>query len=260
MKVIAALDNSLAAQPVLATALALATMLDAEVEAVHVATGGGRVARAVADAAGLRLRVVPGSVVEQLTELADDDGVSAVVLGARGTPAGRRPLGGTALALATSLAKPVVIVPPDARIGTELRRVLVPVEGGLSSAFTPRAILRLAEHEELDVVVLHVHEEETLPAFTDQPQHEQRAWSAEFLRRYCPWGIGRVGFEVRVGRAEEVVPVVAEAAHADVIALAWAQELAEGRAPVVRSALARGRVPVMLVPVDVAVEAMQPVS
>jgi hypothetical protein len=33
----------------------------------------------------------------------------------------------------------------------------------------------------------------------------------------------------------------------------WAQELEAGRAPVVRAALERGRVPVMLVPVHVAV-------
>jgi nucleotide-binding universal stress UspA family protein len=260
MKVIAALDNSLAAQPVLATALAFAKMLGADVEAVHVPTDHARVARSVARAAGLELRLLPGPVVERLSEVAEDEQVAGLVLGARGTPAGRRPLGGTALALATSISKPVVVVPPDARPRDELRRVLVPVEGTRSAALTPRAIIRLAAQEELDVVVLHVREEDALPAFTDQPQHEQRAWDAEFLRRYCPWGIGRVRLELRLGRAEDVVPLVAAEEDVDVIALAWAQELAEGRAAVVRSALMRGGRPVLLVPVDVGAESVRPIG
>jgi nucleotide-binding universal stress UspA family protein len=251
MKVIAALDNSLAAQPVLAAARALATMLAAEVEAVHVSNNGMRVAQGIAEAAGVELRVLPAPTAKRLAEVADEQDVRGLVLGARDTPAGRRPLGSTALTLATSLTKPVLVVPPDARIGSSLRRVLVPVEGGLSSAFAPRSILRLAEHEDLDVIVLHVREERALPAFTDQPQHEQPAWSAEFLRRYCPWGIGRVRLEVRVGRAEDVVPTVAERSNTDVIALAWAQELEAGRAPVVRTVLAHSRMPVLLVPVKV---------
>src|SRR5436309_6878213 len=94
--------------------------------------------------------------------------------------------------------------------------------------------------------------------FTDQPQHEQGAWNEEFLRRYCPWGIGSVRVERRVGRCEEVVPLVAEQKAADIIVLGWAQELAPGRAGVVRAALARSSVPVMLVPVHVAAQAEQP--
>jgi nucleotide-binding universal stress UspA family protein len=255
-KVIAALDNSLAAKPVLSTALALGSLLGAEVEALHIRSDGDRVAHDEAEAAGLELHTAAGPVVERLIEACDTDEVLGIVLGARRTPAGRSPLGSTALAVATSLAKPVVVVPPDARAQGRLRRILVPVEGGLSSSFTPRTIVRLAERAELDVVALHVREENALPAFTDQPQHEQQAWTREFLRRYCPWGVGHVHLEVRVGRAEELIPLVAEQTHVDLIALGWAQELAEGRAPVVRAALARGRVPVMLVPVAVRSMAM----
>jgi hypothetical protein len=42
---------------------------------------------------------------------------------------------------------------------------------------------------------------------------------------------------------------VCEQTNADLIALGWAQELAGGRAPVVRAALARCHTPVLLVPV-----------
>jgi hypothetical protein len=93
-----------------------------------------------------------------------------------------------------------------------------------------------------------VHEEDSIPRFTDQPQHEHAAWEQEFLARWCPWGIGRVQLESRVGRSDVLVPVVAQECRCDLIALGWSQELAAGRAPVVRAALERSRVPVLLLP------------
>jgi nucleotide-binding universal stress UspA family protein len=250
MKLIAALDNSLAAGPVLSTAVALGKLLGAEVVALHIPADGDRTARIAAEAAGLELQTPAGPVVDSLIEIGRSSDVFAIVLGARGTPAGRRPLGSTALAVATSLPKPVVVVPPDARSPGELRRVLVPLEGTLSATLTPREIIRLADQSELEVILLHVLEEKSLPAFTDQPQHEHRAWAVEFVRRYSPWGIGRVRLETRVGRTEDLIPLVAEEAGVDLIALGWAQELAEGRARIVRATLGHCRVPVMLVPVS----------
>jgi nucleotide-binding universal stress UspA family protein len=101
------------------------------------------------------------------------------------------------------------------------------------------------------VVVLHVHDEDSLPAFTDQPQHETSAWVDEFLARYCPWGVGDVRFEICVGRPDEEVLRTAEETGADLIALGWSRSLAGGRGPIVRAVLERGRVPVLLIPVDV---------
>jgi nucleotide-binding universal stress UspA family protein len=253
-KVIAALDNSLAANPVLMTALALGRVLDARVEAVHVRVNGDRVARSAAGAAQVPLRTTSGLVVERLIEIGQASDVVALVVGARGSPLGQRPLGGTALAVATSLPKPLVVVPPEIRWPGQLRRVLVPLEGRATESHTPRAIVSLAQGEELDVVVLHVLEEDSLPLFTDQPQHEHAARVEEFLRRYCPWGIDKVRLEVRVGRCEELVPVMADEMDVDIIALGWSQELEPGRAPVVRAALARGGTPLMLVPVNLAAE------
>ena len=250
-KVIAALDNSLAAGPVLATALELSKVLDAEIEALHVPVNGDRVARNAAAAAGVTLQTPSGPVLDRLIEAGEAGDVAALVLGARGSPLERRPLGGTALAVATSLAKPLVVVPPNAARPGRLSRVLVPLEGRRTPAHTPRVIVELAQGTELDVIVLTVLEQETLPLFTDQPQHEHPARMEEFLRRHCPWGIGRIRLEVRVGRSDELVPLVAEEIDVDIIALGWSQELEPGRAPVVRATLARGRIPVMLVPVEV---------
>ena len=61
-KVIAALDNSLAAKPVLATALALGRLLDADPELIHVSIDGDRTARSAADVARLPLQTVKTTV------------------------------------------------------------------------------------------------------------------------------------------------------------------------------------------------------
>ena len=252
-KIIAALDDSLAATPVLTTASMLGELLGAEVEAVHVAIDGGRIVRAAADSAAVPLRLLSGDVVEALVTAARDPDVVVTVVGARATPGSAR-LGKTALAVACAITSPLVAVPPNAVGPGRLRRILVPVEGDVRTAPVPGAIVEIARSagaRAIDVVVLHVLEERRLPAFTDQPQHEQRAWAGEFVRRFCPWGIGTVSLVTRVGRTDEVVPEAAKDSKVDLIALGWAQELAAGRASVVRATLERGGVPVMLVPVRV---------
>ena len=203
-RVLAALDNSLACTPVLAAARALATLLDARVEALHVRTNGDRTARNAAEAAGIPLRTASG---------------------------------------------PVVVIPPEARVPQEFRRVLAPLEASLSASLAPQTILELAREATIEAVALHVYDEDSLPPFTDQPQHEQAAWAQEFLARYCPSGLGRVQLETRVGRGDALVPLVADECNCDLVALGWSQELAPGRASVVRGTLERSRLPVLLVPV-----------
>jgi hypothetical protein len=56
------------------------------------------------------------------------------------------------------------------------------------------------------------------------------------------------------------VPRTADELHVDLIALGWAQELAAGRAPVVRATLERASVPVMLVPVIVGAPSTLPAA
>lgn len=250
-KVIAALDNSVAAAPVLAAATDLARLLGTEVEAVHVEDDGRRTPEAVAAAAGLPLRMLSGATVEALVGAAAAEEVVALVIGARRTPAGARPVGTTAFAVMRSLVKPLLVVPPDTVRGDDLRSVLVPLEGTVSTSLAPRSIMKLAHAAQLDVVVVHVRDEESLPAFTDQPQHETSAWGHEFLARYCPGGIGAVRLEVRVGVREQGILRAAEENDVDLIALGWSQELAANRAPVVRAVLERSRVPVLLIPVRV---------
>jgi nucleotide-binding universal stress UspA family protein len=250
-KVIAALDNSLAARPVAAAGMALAQLLGSEVEALHVSENGNGVAVNAAAAAGLELRTCGGGTVARLIEAGSAEDVVAMVVGACGMPGRARPVGTTALELLAALPKPLLVVPPETA-PRPLRRLLVPLEGTLSTSAAPEAIFELADGFELDVVVLHVHDEASIPLFNDQRQHETREWAREFVARYCPWGVGDVRLETRVGRRDEEILRAAEEFEADLIALGWAQELAPGRAPVVRAVLERGHVPVLLVPVSTA--------
>jgi nucleotide-binding universal stress UspA family protein len=249
-RIVAALDNSMAAQPAMSAAVALGSLVGDRVEAVHVSEDGDRIARGVAEAAGLELKTETGPVIERLIEIAREDDVDALVLGARSTPAARRPLGGTARALATSVAKPVVVVPPNVGRIEALESVLVPVEGTVEPV--PRKLEEMLRGEEpaLEVIVLHVYDESTLPSFTDQPQHEHDAWAREFLKRHCPWEVGRLRLEVRMGKSEDVIPRMVRQTAVDLVAVGWGQEIGEGRAPVVRALLTHGRTPVMLVPAE----------
>jgi nucleotide-binding universal stress UspA family protein len=250
-QVLAALDNTLADRPVVATARRLGELLDADVQPVHVRVDSERTARLVAEAAGLSLIELAGKPIDELVRAAGAEHVVSIVLGARATPGGARPAGSTALAVAARVPKPVVIVPPDTPRPGRLERILVPLEGTSSSSLAPRGVIEMATRAHIDVIVVHVLDEESIPAFTDQPQHEPAAWAQEFLNRYCPGRAETVRFESRVGHCEELIPRAAEETGADLIALGWARELAPGRATVVRAALARARVPVLLVPVVV---------
>jgi len=250
-KVLAALDNSPAGKSVVASARALATLLRAQVEGVHVPTDGHRTVSDLTEGAGIPLLTTPGPVVERLVEAGEAGDVVALAIGARGTPASSKPLGGTAAAVAVALLKPVLVVPPDADPPATFRRVLVPLEGSLSTSLAPRSLFDLAAEARIDVVALHIHDQGSIPAFTDQPQHEMAAWTREFIERYCPWGIEAVQLETRVGRVGELVPLVAEQCGCDLIALGWSHQLAPGRAPVVRETLERSHLPVLLVPVEV---------
>lgn len=235
-KVLAAVDNSLAGNPVLVTARALARALEARVEAIHVSSEGGQTPARAALAVGVPLRVVSGPVLKRLSEAAADPETIALVIGARSRPTSLHALGSTALAVVTSCSRPVIVVPPVGRAAPILRKVLVPLEGTVSTSLDPRSIIELGGNSRIEIVALHVDEDGSAP--------EDDA----FLRRFCPWGIGFVTLEKRTGKREDLIPAVADELGCDLIALGWAQELAPGRAEVVRATLERSPLPVMLIP------------
>jgi nucleotide-binding universal stress UspA family protein len=249
MRVLAGCDNSADAQPVAEFASALAKVLDSRVDGLHVRTDGEESARQAAAQAGIPLRVETDDPAECLRREAEHEDVAAVVLGCHPGLHRDSPVGAVAWRLLTTLSKPVAIVPCDAPHPARLGRVLVPLEGTRSSSLAPRRTIEFARDAGLEIVLVHVFRPDSVPMFTDQPQHETANWAHEFLRRYSPCPPEDVRLETRVGEPREHVVDVAREIDADVIALGWAQELSAGRAPVVRAALEQAHLPVFLIPV-----------
>lgn len=247
--VLAAIDDSAAAQPVLATAVALAPAFGATVAAVHVAEKVGDTAQAAATRFSVPLQVLSGDPFEIITSLAADPGVVAVVLGARGRPGGRRPAGHLALALADRLRKPIVMVPPDARPPAPVRTVLVAMEGSPTKTGSLCEAVRIASDAGLELVVVHVDDEASIPSFSDQVQHETDAYAREFLARHCP-GATSARLESRVGvPADEIIAAV-ESVDPALVAVGWPQTDDPSRGAVAREVLDRSRIPVLLIAVS----------
>jgi nucleotide-binding universal stress UspA family protein len=249
MRVLAALDDSARASPVSEFAVALGRVLGATVDALHVRSDGFSLARAAAASVGIALRVEDGEPRVRLRIEAEAGDVVATVLGRSREPTAG-PVGAIARELLTTLPRPVGVVPVDSPHPARLRRVLVPLEGTVSTSLAPRQTIGLARGAGLEIVIVHVLDLASVPMFTDQPHHEMAAWTAEFLARYCPCPPEDVRLETRIGEPSQQIVQVAHDIDADVIALGWAQELATGRAPIVSVAL-EANVPVFLIPVRV---------
>jgi nucleotide-binding universal stress UspA family protein len=254
MKVLVALDQTGAASSVLAASHQIARALGADVTAVHVRQDGADDVRTLAARDGVMLAELEGPPAARLARaLDDDDDAVALVVGARARPQGEREIGSTALELVTTVHKPVFAIPPELPAGFAVHRVLVPLEGSMSTS-SAYPMVHVPESERVEIVILYVLEEQALPAFSDQPQHEWEMFGREFLARYCPWPIERVRLETRVGRPEDYILPVARETKCDVIALAWGQQLTPGRASIVRDTLRRGTIPIVLVPAKAEIE------
>jgi nucleotide-binding universal stress UspA family protein len=146
--------------------------------------------------------------------------------------------------------KPVVLVPPGARLSQRIQRVLLPLDGTAQSAAAVAEAAERFARGGAELVVLHVFDARTVPKFWNQHAHASQAWEQEFLARYC--ALPRARLELRSGAAAEHVAKVAAAEQADLIALAWSQRLEPGRAAAVRRTILDAEVPVMLfrIPAD----------
>jgi nucleotide-binding universal stress UspA family protein len=248
-KVIAAITGDSAAVGVLSSAGAIAELFSATVEALHVGDERAVAVASAAHKAGVTLRTIAGETVQVIVDAAAAEDVAAVVIGARGASAGERPVGSTALALVASLEKPVAVIPAGAALQHPIQSVLVPLDGTVASAAALREIVELASGAELRVVVAHVHQARSLPAFSDHLPHEVHAWSEEFMARHAPAAIDAT-LELRVGEPHEHVLDICRHSGCDLVALGWSQDLGRGRAAIVRRMLADSPVPVLLTPVS----------
>ena len=100
----------------------------------------------------------------------------------------------------------------------------------------------------MELVIVHVDDETSIPRFSDQVQHEVESYSREFLHRYCA-GACVARLESRVGvPADEILAAAIDVAPG-LLAMGWPPSSEPGRGEVVREVLDRSPVPVLLVAV-----------
>jgi nucleotide-binding universal stress UspA family protein len=247
--VLAAVDCSAAARPVLEAASAIAELTGAEVQAVHVVEGDIEMPEWLAAQKGVPLRVLAGPVEDALVAAVADDAVVAAVLGARGTPGGRRPVGHTAMQVVRRSPKPIAIVPPDAiaLATTRMHRLLIPLEGDEASSRPVIERLVPLLVGEVELVVLHVFTNATAPRTLDRATRDLLLWGDEFVARFCP---GATRIELRTGSVGAEVAAVSADQAVDLVVLSWSQDSSPGHAAVVRDVLGASIVPVLLLPVS----------
>lgn len=244
-RIIAALDDSAAAHSVVAAALLLGPVFVADVEGVHVADVEGRTAASAAAALRVPFRTVPGDPLAQLVALAAADDVVGFAIGQRSRMAAAA-TGHLALGLAGAVDKPVLVVPPRALVPVRFRRVLVAMEGKPGRARELKRAIALAAGSELELTVVHVDDESSVPSFSDHLQYETEAYAQEFLARYAP-GISDVRLELRIGAPVDQILTTCEEERPDVVAMGWPHAHGPDRGAVVRAVLERSPVPVLLV-------------
>lgn len=193
------------------------------------------------------LQALPAEPDERIAEVLRALEAPGVVLGVIPYPTG--PTAARLAQVLLSCPKPVVLVRTGegVRRTRRLSRVLVPLDGSEESAAAVGGALGMFAASGLDLVVLHVMHEGSMPIFWDQPVHARQSWEAEFLARFCPEPGARL--ELRRGVPGQGILDVADSEDADLIALGWTQPSNRGRARTVWATVTGARVPVMLIPV-----------
>lgn len=251
-KLLAALDDSAATAPVIAVAQWFGRLLDLEVVALHVKEdGSGTTARATADSAGVKFEIREGDPALTIRQAATDGDVLAIAMGARALPGNRVPAGHVALDVIRRVAKPVIVIPPDVRVPTGDRplRLLAPIDAERPSASALRHVLDELHQPDLELVLLHVFDAQHMPMFANHDAGDLEMWSDELVRRTTPSHKAQARVECRVGHPAHTILAVERELDPDLVVLAWAGNLAHGRAAVVKRLLAHATTPLVLVPV-----------
>jgi nucleotide-binding universal stress UspA family protein len=243
--IVAAIDRTPTARPVLETARLFARTFASRAEALHV-VAPGEDAPAHLATGGLPLRTLTGDPAEAICGALDPD-VDLAVLGARRGPSGGRPVGHVAFEVMTRTELPVVVVPPDAweHLPRTLGKALVPLDPVTAAAPVLKAAVSALAGAGAEVIVLHVVDEP--PRFLDHPERDLDEWAHQLVARHLPLSVRT---EVRTGGTAGSVLMVAAAEQVDLIVLAWSRRLDADHATVVRDVLTRACVPVLLLPVE----------
>ena len=242
-QVLAALDDTGAASPVLRTARQLAEGLGRSLRVVHAGPWPASAGREAA-ALGVDVDVLTGPAEQELVSAAMDPGVDLVVMGLHRVP-GRHDTGHLVTTLAGRVSVPIVVVPPCVPVRSNTARILFPLDGTRRVSSAARPLIRTAVAAGIEVLALHVYEPTTVPMFHDRPEDEE-VWRDEFLSRHG------AELDVRLTtRAGPLVPALLQAAIAhdvDIIAMPSQADAAPRRGSVVSKVLTGADRPVALVP------------
>jgi hypothetical protein len=228
-RVVAAIDHSDMSEAVVIMARAVAHALAASVEVTHVREGDDEAPHPLNLAAGPPVRHLSGDPVELLPLLAAEDDVVAFVIGAGLHSHGHR------------RARQ-----PGARPPEKLRTAVVAMEGTPGKARALQRSIEISSQAGLEIVVVHVHDEASVPSFSDQVQHESEAYAEEFFSRHLI-GAPRMRLELRIGNSANEVLAAVESAHADLVAVGWPRSEDPRRGAVAKEILGRSPVAVLLV-------------
>jgi hypothetical protein len=246
--VLAAIDGSPISALVLQAADTMARLLHAGCQTIHVHDPAMLPAvHAASGRAGIPLRVVEGDTDRELERAFAEPDVVLGVLGVRDTDAGPRPAGHTTISVLQRVQRPLLAVPPASRpLGGDLKRVLLPLDGAITTTRAVRDAVVLLARSGAEFVVLHTFTNGTIPSFWDGAPQDQAAWEREFLARYCAAVNCRL--VLRTGAPGRHVVDLARSEDSDLVALGWHQNLSAAHAAVVREALTRSPVPILLLP------------
>ena len=250
--VIAALDETAAARPVLETALRMGELTGAAVEAVHVSEGPQVTPEWLAERSEVPFHVLKGQVVQALLTAIEEPQVIAAVLGARAPTGGRRPVGRTTMRVLQSAGKPVVVVPPEVVAPSALKRLLIPLEGTEASSRAMLEGLSPLLGSKVELVVLHVFTEDTFPPMLNHGGYDLETLGEEFITRHIAKlrSLHVTHIELRTGHVGTKVTEVTGGQVVDLVVLSWSQDSSAGHALVVHDVLGTSVVPVLIIPIE----------
>ncbi len=234
------------------------TRIVAAVDEGPVSSAVVEVAEALQPALGSRVEVLtvapddPGTIdssttAETVLEAATAGDVAVLVVGARSSPGGPRPVGHVTRAVLVESEVVVAVVPPEIdRSRDPISAVLLPLEGGAAPNRRVTEIVDALAAAGSTIDQVHVFDRSTAPPFWDRWQDEQ-LYADQFSTRFAPQPTGT---ELRSGNVAQQIREAADAHRSTLIVLEWGQRLGGHRAPVVRDLLCNSAVPLLLVPTD----------
>jgi len=241
--VIAAVDGSATAGPVLAYAKAFADASAMAVRAVHVSgADDDHEVDALARHFGVPVSVRHGNVIDALIAAINEPDVAVAVIGSD-SRLHHGGIGHVTCSIMRSGHTPLLIVPAHATTNPRLRRVLVPLDGTDVDARTVAGITRrLVQDAGTELTMIHVFDEQRMPPVANHEPHETDAWVHEFRTRYAPTK-GTLVF--RVGTAAQEIAALAHEQQPDLAILAWTNHHAP-HTGVTQTMI--GQYPILLVP------------